>query len=51
MGIVSNFESADLSGTEEMTEAIEKLKVKLPVIGILPYNAVDARMAAQKGGN
>lgn len=44
MGIVSNYEKADLSDTEQMIEAIEKLKVKLPVFGILHYNAVDARM-------
>lgn len=44
MGIVSNYEKADLSDTEQMLEAIEKLKIKLPVFGILHYNAVDARM-------
>jgi short-subunit dehydrogenase len=44
MGIVSAYEKADLSDTDQMMEAIEKLKIKLPVFGILHYNAVDARM-------
>lgn len=44
MGIVSNYEKADLSDTGQMLEAIEKLKIKLPVFGILHYNAVDTRM-------
>jgi short-subunit dehydrogenase len=44
MGIVSDYEKTDLADTEQMLEAIAKLKTKLPVFGILHYNAVDARM-------
>ncbi|MCL6258843.1 SDR family NAD(P)-dependent oxidoreductase [Aquiflexum sp. TKW24L] len=44
MGIVSAYEKADLSDTGQMLEAIGNLKIKLPVFGILHYNAVDARM-------